>query len=376
MLIDEAELATRYLPELAETLTGTGMLELEEAGPERLVSLFRERGGPGFLIPEERGGMGRSLLDLAQLLRWVGARCPSLAVMMTMHHHAVGAFARGAFAIDFGDRLLQRVARDGALVATAFAEGRPGVDILSSTVRCEPREDGSYRISGIKRPCCMSHGADFAIVGVAVEDGDGPAGRGIALVERGADGLHAEESWPGEILTATDSHSLVFDRVRVEADHILESHGSSAEATMAGLELAHAEMALSCLFQLMVSVTYLGMTTALCERVIERSAGTPGRRLQALSRAEGAAMAVYRLAELLDAGDFSGYHLTRSMMIGHHAIVQIEEAVTHAVRALGGSGFLTSPEVQYLVLATRCASFHPPSEPLREEIVDRFYGNL
>lgn len=376
MLIDEMEMASRWVPGLVETFSATGLMELEEAGSGALTGLFRERGRPDFLIPREHGGPGGTLLELAHVLRLIGARCPSLAVMMTMHHHGIGSFARGSVSMPFSDALLRRVAEDGALLATGFAEGRPGADILDSTVECVRLDDGGYRVSGTKRPCCMSHHAEYAIVGVAVRLGDGEKARGVVLVDRTLDGVRAEASWPGELLAASDSNSLILDGVRVPGECVLAPRKAGGEGMMERFAVTHAEMTLSCLFQLTVSASYLGVASRLGELVVQRGAGSPRQRLEILSRVEAGAMALYRLAQVLDEGDFSGYLLARSMVVAHDAKNRIEEAVTEGVKALGGGVFLTSPELRYLVLASKCLNFHPPSEPLREEIVDSFYGDL
>jgi alkylation response protein AidB-like acyl-CoA dehydrogenase len=377
MLIDELEVASRFVPHLQKVFSERSLMELERSGGRILAEVFRERGEPAFLVPKSLGGGGGSLLELAQILRLVGARCPSLSIMMTMHHHAVGAFSRDSIAIPASGRLLERVAGERALVATAFAEGRPGSDILDSTVECMPLDDGSsFRVTGAKRPCCMSHHADFAIVGVAMQPGEGARDRGIALVDRTLEGVRAEDFWPGELLASTDSHCLVFDGVTIPGDCLLAPRREAARAPIERLAVVHAEMALSCLFQLMVSASYLGMATRLGETMLKRKAGSPERRLQVLSRLESSAMALYRLSQLLEEGDFSAYLLARAMVISHSVGNQIEQAVTEAVRALGGGVYLADLEAQYLVLASRCVTFHPPSEPLRARIVDGCYEEL
>ena len=383
MLIDEMELASRWVPGLVETFSEKGLMELEEGGSRALRDLFRERGRPDFLVPRDHGGGGGSLFELAHVLRLVGARSPSLALMMTMHHHSLGAFARGNVAMACSDAFLTRVVEDGAIVASGFAEGRPGADILDSTVECIRLDHGGYRVTGVKRPCCMSHHADAVLVGVAVPlDGADGAGseagkaRGLALVDRALDGVRAEDSWPADLLAASDSNSLILEGVEVAQECVLAPRKAGGEGMMKRFEVAHAEMTLSCLFQLTVSASYLGVASRLCELVLERGAGSSRQRLDVLARVEAGAMALYRLAQVLDEGEISGYLLARSMVVAHDVGVRIEEVVTEAVKALGGGVYLTRPEVRYLVLASKCLSFHPPTDPLREEIVDNFYGDL
>jgi UDP-N-acetyl-D-mannosaminuronic acid transferase (WecB/TagA/CpsF family) len=133
---------------------------------------------------------------------------------------------------------------------------------------------------------------------------------------------------------------------------------------------------MSCLFQVLVSASYIGMASRLCEAVMKRRGGAPAQRIEILSRLESAAMAVYRLADSVDKSEFSVYLLGQSMLVAHNTAAQIESALTISVKALGGGGYLSSREAQYLVLASRCLDFHPPSSRVREEIVDDCYAEL
>lgn len=375
-MIDEQEIASRAVPGLMQAFEAGGMMELEQSGGAALAALFREHGAPGFLVPREAGGSGGSLVDLAHVLRYVGSRCPSLAVMMTMHHHSVGGFARAnTIPIRGGGALLQRVARERALVASAFSEGRPGTDILDSTVACT-RVDAGFALSGVKKPCCMTHTADVAVVGVAAQLEDGGRSRGIALVDMASNGISRSRFWPAEILASTDSHAVTFDGVPVGDDCLLAPRDGGRAATKERLAVAYAEMALSCLFQVMVCATYLGMATRLCELVLRRRGGSASQRVELLSQVETAAMAVYLLAQKVDKGDFSGHLLGQCVLVTHNTAAQIERVIAGCAKALGGSGYLGSPEARYLVLAGRCLDFHPPSTAVAEQIVDNCYTDL
>lgn len=377
MLIEEQEVAARTVPRLAKALSSSGLMELEQSGAAALSSLFREDGEPGFLVPREFGGRGGSLVELAHVLRLVGARCPSLAVMMTMHHHSVAGFVYRGLSMRSSETFLRRVAGSRALVASAFAEGRPGTDILDSTVRCT-RLDGAdgFRIAGAKKPCCMAHHADFAVVGVAVEAEAETKSRGIALIDTASEGVSRAKFWPSDILASADNHALLFDGVTVSDDCVLGPREGGRAAAKERMAVAYGEIALSCLFQMMVSASYIGAASRLCELVVKRRGGTPAQRLEILSQLETAAMAVYRLAQTLERGDFSSLLLAQCVLVSHNAAAQIERAVTASSKALGGGGYLANREAQYLVLATRCIDFHPPSRTVAEQIVDGCYTDL
>ena len=375
MMIDEWRVLSGVAPALARVFAENSLLELEQSGAAHLAGLFREHGHPGFLIASDLGGRGGSAHEMAQLLRIVGARCPSLAIMMTMHQHAVAAFARGCIPILECERFLRRVAADRALVATAFAEGRPGADLLDSTVTCEPVPGAPMvRVSGTKRPCSMTHHADFTIVGVRVQLGE-EAARGLVLVDTKLAGIRRAMSWKADQFAAADSNTLTFDDVRVPADYALVP-GAPGSARQPRMAVAYAEIALSCLFQLMVSACYLGMASRLGELMLKRRCGTADARVEMLTRIETAMMCVYRLAAMLESGEYSGNVLAQSMLVGRNAAMQIDAAINEMVVALGAGEYLANREVQYLVLAARCIQFHPPSRPVRAAIVDDCYTEL
>lgn len=376
MLMEELEVASRVMPGLVAAFARTSLMDLEAGGARALADLFRECGDPGFVVAQELGGRGGRLQELAQVLRVVGARCPSLSIMMTMHHHVVASFARRGIAVRASKALLERVARERTLVGSAFAEGRPGSDVLDSTVRCTPAESGGYRIDGVKKPCTLTHHAGFVVAGVAVELGEDARSRGIALVETSLPGVRPSDFWPGAILASSDSHCLTFDGVVVPDECVLAPRGRDTRSGGQRLAVAQGEITLSCLFQVLASASYLGMASRLCECVLRRRGGTPSQRVEILGRLETAAMSVYRLGDLLDRHDCSGYFLGQSMLVALNAGTQIDRAVAACVRALGGSGYLASTEAQYLVLASRCLDFHLPAGPVREQVIEACYTDL
>ncbi|HEV7673034.1 MAG TPA: acyl-CoA dehydrogenase family protein [Candidatus Angelobacter sp.] len=376
MLIDELKIASKRMPELVKALSTRDMMDLENSGSESVTGLLRAHGAPEFLVPRDLGGGGGSLLEITQIMRVVGSRCPSLSIMMTMHHHTVAAIARGMSSLSGGAACLKRVARERALVASAFAEGRPGADTLDSTVRCTQLDGGAgFRVVGSKKPSSMSHHANFACVGVLVDIG-GQTGRGIALVDRALDGTNVSDFWTSEILASADCHCLKFEGVLVPHGFVLVPFADGKVACREGLVVAHAEIVMSCLFQVLISASYLGMATRLCESVLKKRGGTSAQRVEILSRLESAAAAIYHLAASVEKSDISAYLLGKSMLVACNTAAQIEYAVALSVKALGGSGYLSSKEAQYLVLASHCLDFHPPSRQVREEIIDGCYTEL
>ena len=114
------------LPGLDAALADHGLEDLERPGGPGLAA-FKASRGPALLVPAEHSGTGADPTQAIQVQRAIGARSPSLAVATTMHHFSVASLVEASRASSgFEWMLLEAVARDGLLMASGFAEGRPG----------------------------------------------------------------------------------------------------------------------------------------------------------------------------------------------------------------------------------------------------------
>src|SRR2546423_455995 len=124
VLQHERETLDRFMPGLDAQLAELSLEELEQPGGPG-ISLFREAGGAGLLIPESSEGLGAGPAEAVEVQRAIGSRAPSLAIATTMHHFSIGTLVELARREEgLETLLLQAVARDGRLVASGFAEGQ------------------------------------------------------------------------------------------------------------------------------------------------------------------------------------------------------------------------------------------------------------
>lgn len=122
----ERAVLTKMLPGLDESLRAVPLMELESPRSPG-IGLFRDSGGPGLVVPVSCKGKGASALDALRVQRALGSRSPSLAVATTMHHFSLATLV-GLVTDGEGLEwmLVEGVASGNRLVASGFAEGRPG----------------------------------------------------------------------------------------------------------------------------------------------------------------------------------------------------------------------------------------------------------
>src|SRR5829696_2301550 len=181
-----------------------GQLETEAEVDPALWRLAAELGWVGLLVPEEHGGSGQGLIELALVAEEIGravARGPFLPSAIV-----ASAVARGA-APELQDEVLPVLAEGTAWATWAFAE--PGLPWTVDGVRCTARAEGrDVVLSGTKTAVQDADGARWLLV-TALEDGR-PAS---FLVDRDAAGIEVRRQ---HTLDLTRSFSEVrFTDVRV-----------------------------------------------------------------------------------------------------------------------------------------------------------------
>lgn len=186
----------------------------ERRFPRDSIESLTEQGAMGLLVPQEQGGAGAGLVDLAYLCEQVGSACASSGMVFLMHCVAAATVAGGG-----GERaaeLLPRMA-DGALGTLAFSERGTGAHFYAPELRAE-RGDGGLRISGRKSFVTSGGEAEVYLLLVAGEDG---AGADCYAIEGGREGLSFEGSWNGLGMAGNSSVAMELDGVEVsDADRI------------------------------------------------------------------------------------------------------------------------------------------------------------
>src|SRR6516162_7968631 len=150
----------KLLPGLDAALEQFPLMEMERRGNPSIAT-FRERGGPGLLVPTRFGGRGASPLQAVRAQRAIACRAPSLAVATTMHHFTIATVMEvNLEAAGQEAEFLESVARGNLYVASGFAESQPGTSIQKSGLRME-RTPAGIVLNGSKKPCSLSQSMDL-----------------------------------------------------------------------------------------------------------------------------------------------------------------------------------------------------------------------
>jgi hypothetical protein len=114
-------------------------------------------------------------------------------------------------------------------------------------------------------------------------------------------------------------------------------------------------------FELLITASYLGMASALAERVWLSGRGDAAERVSLAAELEGAMSALEGVARAMRPWEDGNDELARMLLVRYSVKAAIDRAAVLAVELLGPAAFMKAPEVSYLHAATAVLALHPPN---------------
>jgi len=349
----EEAVVNKYLPGFIEKIDSFEFLEMESVGSP-VIKLFKESHGPKLVIPKQYGGHGASAIEAVRFQRLVGSISPSLAIASNMHHFSVATLVEMARNVNGMEWIiLEAIAKENLLVASAFAEGRSGSNILEPYLELTPSENGGYYVSGSKKPCSLSHSMDLLTFSAILPDENNNKKIGVVLVASDVSGIKRKEFWRSELFKASESEEIILDNVHIH-EQLVSYAGNPGE-------LDDVQTRGFIWFELLLCASYVGVVSGLVKRVLELEYYQDEDVAEILYETETATSALEGLAAAIDNQEENESLLSRSLHIRYTIQRATERASARAVELLGGMQFIQNPEISYLYAAVRALAFHPPS---------------
>lgn len=209
-----------------------------------LPAKMAELGWLGLLVPEDCGGLGLGLTEMAAVLQELGKGLmadplPPVALAVRVLCHAAGWPGRA--------ERLASAAEGRALPVVAWQEGLGGIDPAAIATRAE-RDGEGYRLNGRKR--FVAGAASAAGFIVTARLGEGAA---LFWVNAAAPGLQLEHEWradqtPSGVLTLQDVRVTSAQQMAADLEPLtlaLDEAAVLASAEMLGVMEAALQMALA-----------------------------------------------------------------------------------------------------------------------------------
>ena len=353
---NERAVLDRLMPGLDDKLAAQDRRTLEAPdGPG--LELFKAADGPGLLVPRDSAGLGATAVEAVAVQTAVGARSGSLAVASTMHHFSMASLiALGASSETGLEKILvEAIASQRHLLASGFAEGRPGAGILSPTMTARPVEGGVV-VDGAKKPCSLARSMTMLTASVDVQsNGAGESELAVVLVPAGTPGMRVEPFWQSPVLAGAESDAVILEEVFVPESLVVRTKMAPGGA----LDTTHRIGFLW--FELLMTASYLGVAAGLVEDAMAVTRAPDAPVVGAWAQVRTTANALASLASRLDAGRYDD-ELLGELLVCRFQLQDALPGLAHAcLEALGGMAFISSGELAHRVASLSALAFHPPS---------------
>jgi alkylation response protein AidB-like acyl-CoA dehydrogenase len=288
-----------------------------------------------------------------------------------MHHFSVASLIelqRAGGGLEW--MLLQGIAEQRQLVASGFAEGVHGEGVFVPTMRATQDASGKLLVSGVKKPCSLSRSMDLltASMGIASKDGEKDS-FAVAIIATDSPGLVVEPFWSNPALAGAQSHAVVLKDVAIDPALVVTT-GQVGDAVLDEVQAASFLW-----FELLMTASYVGMASALVERVLREERGDPSSRAALVVEMEATAAALEGIALQVTEDRPANALLTRALACRYAAQDAINRTAARAVELAGGMAFIADPDVNCFASSTRALAFHPPSRTrATDSLLEAFDG--
>ncbi|RMI29238.1 acyl-CoA dehydrogenase family protein [Nocardia stercoris] len=183
------------------------VLDRHEERDERLWPTLLAAGLPGLAVPEEFGGDGMGIGEVATLLSELAAGGARTQLLATLGFGVLPLLAGPALPAKLAEQIFPAVLEGAVLTAAWHEPGHPLT--LEPTTRAEVTGD-QVRVTGRKVAVPYADTAAWLLV---------PTGAGLAVIPAGAPGL---ELRPSPSSTGAPEFSLHLDGVSIPAENLLD----------------------------------------------------------------------------------------------------------------------------------------------------------
>jgi butyryl-CoA dehydrogenase len=305
LLTEDQQMIRDLCRQIADEQIKPVAAELDESAefPWDIVRVLADADIFGVFVPEQYGGMGGGVMEMAIVTEQLSRGCGGIAL-------AFGGTGLGAFPILlFGtdeqkQRYLPAIARGEKLAAFAITEADAGSD--AGRIRTTAVRDGDhYVLNGTKQWITNGGEAEIYTVVAVTDRSKGARGASAFIVDKDTPGLTFGKKENKLGIRASATREVIFEDVRVPAENLLAREGMGFIVALKTFDHARPGVAAQA-----VGIAQRALDEAVHYATVRKQFGHPISSFQGLQfmladmaiAVEASRALVYSAARMIDAG--------------------------------------------------------------------------
>jgi len=349
-----------------------GVIERDETQtfPNEIVKKMGDLGFMGMMVSEKYGGSGLDTLSYVLAMEELSKIDASASVMVSVNNSLVcwGLEAYGTEAQK--EKYLSRLATGEIIGAFCLSEPEAGSDATSQKTTAIDKGD-HYILNGTKNWITNGSRAEVYLVIAQTHVEKGHRGINALIVEKGMEGFEIGPKENKLGIRGSDTHSLLFNDVKVPKENRIGEDGFGfkfAMKTLAGGRIGIAAQALG--------IAAGAYELALTYSKQRKAFGTEIANHQAIAfkladmhtKIQAARHLVYQAA--CDKDSHNDYDLSGAMAKLYASEVAMETAV-EAVQIHGGNGFVKEYHVERLMRDAKITQIYEGTSEIQKIVISR-----
>jgi alkylation response protein AidB-like acyl-CoA dehydrogenase len=340
--------------------------------PWDVVELYRENDLFGIMYDEAYGGIGASALMTLVTIEELSKVCATSGLIIAVQElGSLGIKLAGTD--EQKQRFLPRLASGEWLAAYALTEPDSGSD--SAAMRTTARRDeDEYVLDGGKRFITNAGVASLYVVFAKTGREAGHGGISAFVVEADAPGLEIGRIEPKMGIKGSTTGEIFFNACRIPAANLLGAEGEGFRIAMRILDRSRPG----------IGAQGVGLAQGATDYALEyartrETMGKPIAEHQLIAgmladmetRCEAARGLLYKVGQLIDAGE-DGAELTKlSAMAKLYCTDVAMEVTTNAVQILGGYGYITEFPVERMMRDAKITQIYEGTNQIQRLVIAR-----
>ena len=358
--------------EFAQNELLPGVIERDEAQqfPTEQVKRMGELGFLGMMVDPKYGGSGLDTLSYALVMEELSKIDASSSVVVSVNNSLVCYGLEAYGSEEQKQNYLTRLASGEIIGAFCLSEPEAGSDATSQKTTALDKGD-HYIINGTKNWITNGNSASVYIVIAQTDKEKGHKGINALIVEKGMPGFEIGPKENKLGIRGSDTHSLIFNDVKVPKKNRIGEDGFGfkfAMKTLAGGRIGIAAQALgiaSGAYEL--AKKYAKVRKAFGTEIVNHQA-IAFKLADMHTQIEAARLLVYKAAKDKDTG--ANYDLSGAMAKLYASQVAMDTTV-EAVQIHGGNGFVKDYHVERLMRDAKITQIYEGTSEIQKIVISR-----